>query len=109
MPMTDSTDPIEPIPAEQARQRLAEHIVQTLGPTWDDPERGWSVISRTDYAARLTDGKRVLDFYVDLLGEVSLKERPATTEDRGRVIGAMLLAALLMLAVLVARASGFWP
>jgi hypothetical protein len=101
--------PITPISGDDARALLAQAILDRLGSTWDDPETGWSVISRTDFAARLTNGRRVLDFYVDLLGEVSVTEKPVTTEDRGRIIAWLLLVIMMMAAVFLARAVGFLP
>jgi len=96
-----------PISGEEARQRLLEAIVQRLGVAWDDPETGWAVISRHDFMARLTNGKRVMDFYVDLLGEVRVEDKAPSTEDRGRIVAGILFVIILMTAVALARAMGF--
>jgi len=96
-----------PISGDEARERLHAAIVQRLGETWDDPETGWAVISRHDFMARLTNGKRVIDFYVDLLGEVRVEDKAPSTEDRGRIIAGILIALSLMAAIALARAMGF--
>jgi len=96
-----------PISGEDARQRLQDAIVQRLGAAWDDPETGWAVISRHDFMARLTNGKRVMDFYVDLLGEVRVEDKAPSTEDRGRIIAGILVVLILMAIAALARATGF--
>ena len=95
-----------PISGDEARERLRDAIVQRLGVAWDDPETGWAVISRHDFMARLTNGKRVMDFYVDLLGEVRIEEKAPSTEDRGRIIAGILFALIVMAAIALARAMG---
>lgn len=95
-----------PISGDDARQRLQAAIVERLGTAWDDPETGWAVISRHDFMARLTNGKRVIDFYVDLLGDVRVEEKPPSTEDRGRIIAALLGVIIIMAVLFLAHTTG---
>lgn len=101
------THPPTPISGEEARDLLNRAIIQHLGERWDDPEIGWAVISRHDFMARLTNGRRVMDFYVDLLGEVRVEEKSPSTEDRGRIIAALMAVIIIMAALILARAMGF--
>lgn len=104
--MTDPTP--TPISGDDARRLLDDAIRQQLGPAWDDPETGWSVISRHDFMARLTNGKRVIDFYVDLLGDVRVEEKSVTTEDRGRMAAWVIAALILMASVYIAQTTDFF-
>lgn len=96
-----------PISGDEARQLLNSAIVERLGVAWDDPETGWAVISRHDFMARLTNGKRVMDFYVDLLGDIRIEEKIPSTEDRGRIIVGILAVVIMLAALILARAMGF--
>lgn len=111
--MTDSTnqttqDEIDPIPPEQARALLEAAIRARLGDRWDDEETGWALVSGHDYMARLTRGRVNLDFYVDLLGNVTVEEREiGPAQEHGRVVAWMVLLGSLLVALLVARLAGY--
>jgi hypothetical protein len=95
----------EIIPPSEARQRLSEAIIARLGPQWEDD---WEVVSDTDYHARLTRGGTNLDFYVDLLGAVTVEEKALNAgQDMGNLIWLMLLTLAALTALLVARLSGY--
>jgi hypothetical protein len=101
------SEEIEPIPAEQAREILHNAIRERLGEHWDDEETGWAVISSHDYMARLTRGRKNLDFYVDLLGEVTIEEKDITpAQEQGRLLAWVLLFGSLVIALIVARLTG---
>lgn len=103
----DTQDEIEPIPPEQARAILEQAIRERLGEYWDDEEEGWFVVARHDYMARLTRGSRNIDFYVDLLGQVTVEEKPLGPEQAsGRLVAWMLLGLSLVIALLIARIAG---
>lgn len=92
-------DEIDPIPAEQARQILNAAIRERLGDNWDDEETGWVVVTGHDYMTRLSRGRVNLDFYVDLLGNVTVEQ----TESRGSQTSAgLILLILLGLSVVIA-------
>jgi hypothetical protein len=58
--------------------------------------------------ARLTRGRRNVDFLVDLLGNVSIEEKPITSAQvQGRLNAWLLLGASLFLALLLAYVAGF--
>jgi hypothetical protein len=101
------TQEIEPIPAEQARQILDNAIQARLGAHWDDEETGWALVSGNDYFARLTKGRVNLDFYVDLLGNVSVEEKEINpAQDYGRLMAWLLLLGSMVVAFIVARLTG---
>lgn len=101
------TDEIQPIPAEQARAILEAAIRERLGDNWQDDEDGWALVSGHDYMARLTKGRTNLDFYVDLLGNVTVEEKAITLpQDSGRLIAWIFLMLSLGIAYLVARIAG---
>lgn len=103
------TDPINPIPPEQARAILEAAIRERLGDHWDDEETGWARVTGHAYMARLTKGRTNLDFYVDLLGSVTVEEKPISpAQDSGRLIAWMLLIVSLGIAFMVARAIGWF-
>jgi hypothetical protein len=103
------TDEIEPIPAEQARAILEAAIRERLGETWEDEEDdGWVRVSGHDYMARLTDGRTRLDFYVDLLGEVTIEEQEIGPEHKiGGMLAWMALVASMLLALVIAYLAGY--
>lgn len=77
--------PIEPIMPEAAAAIL-EPEVQRL------EADGWVVMVQTDYMARLTRGRRNMELYVDLLGELSIQEKPLdAVQESGRIVAIMLL------------------
>jgi hypothetical protein len=101
------TDEIEPIPADEARAILQAAIRERLGDNWEDDD-GWTLVTSSDYMARLTKGRTNLDFYVDLLGDVTIEEKalnPVQTE--GRMLAWMLLILSVVIAFLIARIVGF--
>lgn len=102
-------DDIDPIPADQARALLNDAIRERLGPKWDDAESGWIVVSRHDYMARLTRGGTNMDFYVDLLGNVSIEEKEISpAQETGRIFAWMLLLGSLFIALLLAWIAGLF-
>lgn len=100
-------EPIDLIPAEQARALLEAAIRERIGDDWEDDESGWVRVTGHDYMTRLTKGRINLDFYVDLLGNVTVEEREIPDyQNNGRLIAWMLLLVSLGIAFLVARAIG---
>ncbi len=102
------TDPIEPISAQQAREILEKTIRDTLGDEWDDEEDGWMLVTGHDYMARLTRGGTNIDFYVDLLGHVTIqKSELSGAQLTGRMFAIILLCLSIVIALLIVRiASG---
>lgn len=101
------TDEIQPIPAEQARALLEAAIRERLGADWEDDENGWMVITSHDYMARLNKGRVNLDFYVDLVGNVTVEEKEISPgQDTGRLFAWMMLLLSLGIAFLLARIAG---
>ncbi len=91
----------ELIAPEEARQRLEAAIAPYLA-------AGWIVWAEHDYMARLTRGRRRVDFYVDLLGNISTEEgqiNPA--QDSGRLVAWLLLVLAFLLALALASALGW--
>ncbi len=99
---------IEPIAPELARAILDRAIAERLGPDWQDEDSGWLLVTGHDYMARLTKGSRNVDFYVDLLGQVTIEERAINpAQASGRLIAWTLLLLSLAIAYLLARAIGW--
>lgn len=97
-------DDLDPIPPPEAKKRLEQAIVEHLGDDWESEDSGWLIVDRTAYQARLTKGKVNLDFYVDLLGEVTIEEKETTlVQESGRWIAWLLLGLSLAIALLVAQ------
>jgi hypothetical protein len=97
-------DDIEPISPAQARAILYAAIRERLGDQWDDPERGWIMVTGHDYMARLNRGSKNLDFYVDLLGKVMVEESELSgAQGVGRMMVWMLLGLSLAIALLIVR------
>lgn len=108
-PPPPSSDEIEPISGEQARAILENAIRQRLGETWDDEETGWALITGHDFMARLTRGRVNLDFYVDLLGNVTIEEKEiGAAQSSGRTMAWLFLLGSLMVAALIARLAGYF-
>lgn len=107
--MSDTPTPeIEPIDADQARERLYAAIRERLGEHWNDEEHGWRIVTSHDYMARLTRGRRNIDFMVDLLGNVTVEEKTiGAAQIQGRINAWLLLGASLLLALLLGYVSGF--
>jgi hypothetical protein len=102
------SDPIEPIPADEARARLERAIAERLGDDWQDEASGWILVSGHDYMARLTRGRLNVDFYVDLLGEVTVETSEINpAQDSGRLVAFVLLLVSVGIAVMLARVVGW--
>jgi hypothetical protein len=107
--MTDTTPP-EPISAEQARALLDAAMDERLGKGWQDEGSGWLLVSANDYFARVNwiVGSKNIDFYVDLLGNVTVEENPINpVQTSGRLIAWVFLLLALGVAYLFARAVGW--
>ncbi len=102
------TQEIQPIPGEQARAILEQAIRDRLGPDWDSEDSGWAVVSSHDYMARLNKGRVNMDFYVDLLGNVTVEEKAVNPgQDIGRLFAWMFLMLSLGAAFLLAKIIGW--
>ncbi|HLV37760.1 MAG TPA: hypothetical protein VKY59_21755 [Spirillospora sp.] len=102
------TDDIQPIPGEQARAILEQAIRQRLGENWDSEDSGWAVVSSHDFMARLNRGRVNVDFYVDLLGNVTIEEKAVNPgQDTGRLFAWMFLLLSLGIAFLLAKIVGW--
>lgn len=99
---------IEPIPPEQARAILDAAMRQRLGEDWQDEDSGWQLVTGHDYMARVTRGRRNVDFYVDLLGSLTVEEKEINAaQATGRTLAIIFLLLSLAIAVLLARAVGW--
>ncbi len=91
----------EPIPPDEARRLLDE----ALAPYLDD---GWVIRVQHDYMAQLTQGRRNLEFHVDLLGAISITEKALTpAQDSGRLMAWVLLLVSFLLVLAIASALGW--
>ncbi len=98
---------IEVLSGEQARALLDAAIRARLGANWDDEETGWVLVTGHDYMARLTRGRTNLDFYVDLLGNVTVEEKAINPgQAYGRLLAWLLVLGSIGVAFLVARLTG---
>lgn len=107
-PFTPPAAQIEPISPEQARALLDAAIAARCGVTWQDEDSGWVLVTGHDYMARLSKGRVNVDFYVDLLGVVTVQERelsPAQTG--GRTVIVVLIVVTLGVVYAAARALGW--
>ncbi len=96
---------IEPVTPEQARAILEAAISARLGPDWRDEDSGWVLVSGHDYMARLARGRQTLDFFVDLLGEMTVKESHEMTSGESLQIVVIILVLLsIVIALLIVRA-----
>ncbi|MCU0479829.1 MAG: hypothetical protein MUE54_01300 [Anaerolineae bacterium] len=92
------------ISPEQARTALENAIRQKLGDDWRDT---WELVSGHDYMTRLTDGDQNIDFYVDLLGNVTVEEKGQDiAHNAGRTAAWLVLGVSLFLAYVIARIAG---
>jgi hypothetical protein len=104
---TSDTAP-EPIAPAEARAVLERAMAARLGADWQEEGSGWLLVTGNDYMARVTRGKVNIDFLVDLLGEVSIEEKPLTpSQTSGRLIAWTLLLLALAIVYLLARALGW--
>lgn len=102
------TGQIEPISGAEARRILEATMDERLGADWRDEESGWQMVTGHDFMARMTKGRVNIDFYVDLLGNVTIEEKPINpAQDSGRLIAWVLLLLSLAIALLLARAVGW--
>ena len=102
------TDEPQPIPGEQARAILEQAICERLGPDWNREDSGWAVVASHDFMARLNKGQMNLDFYVDLLGQVTVEEKRVNPgQDTGRLFAWMFLLLMLGIAFLLAKILGW--
>ncbi len=102
------TDEIEPIPAEQARAILDAAMSEKLGADWQDEDSGWLLVTGHDYMARVTRGRVNVDFYVDLLGNVTIEQKEINlAQSSGRMLAWTLLLLSLGIAYLLARIVGW--
>ncbi len=91
---------VEPVTPEEARRRLEAAIAPYLA-------EGWVVLVEHDFMARLTRGRRNLDFHVDLLGEVRIEEHALSpVQEAGPLVAWLLLLLSFLLALAVASALG---
>ncbi|HRF94055.1 MAG TPA: hypothetical protein PLZ51_02620 [Aggregatilineales bacterium] len=99
--MSDEPQIISP---EQARNALDEAIRQKLGDNWEET---WELVSGHDFMSRLTDGEQNIDFYVDLLGKVTIEEKGQdVAHNSGRLIAWLVLGVSLFVAYAIARIAG---
>jgi hypothetical protein len=100
------TNELEPISAEQARAILEQAMRERLGDNWQHDD--WVLVTGHDYMARVTKGRRNLDFYVDLLGNVRVEEKEVSpAQESGRLIAWLILLLSLAIAFLLARIAGW--
>jgi hypothetical protein len=106
--MTDTPAPPDPIPPEQARAILDHAMAERLGADWQDEGSGWLLVTGNDYFARVTRGAINIDFMVDLLGQVTVEEKPLSpAQTSGRLIAWTLLLLALAIVYLLAKALGW--
>ena len=99
--MPDEIDPISP---ERAQDILEAAIRERLGDDWEDEDSGWTKVTGHNYMARLTRGRTSLDFYVDLLGNVTVEQtNSAPLLETGRLLLIMLLGLSIVIAFLIVR------
>jgi hypothetical protein len=103
------SDQIEPIEPEQARAILDEAMRERLGDDWEDEFSGWILVAAHDYMARVTKRNQNVDFYVDLLGNVTIEEKEISpAQASGRTVAWVLLLISLGVAYMLARAVGWF-
>lgn len=99
---------IEPISSDNARAILDDAMKRRLGDDWQDEDSGWQLVTGHDYMARVTRGRLNVDFYVDLLGKVSIEEKEINSaQESGRMLAWIFLFLSLGIAFLLARAVGW--
>jgi len=103
MPPSSSHPPeVDPIPPEEARQRLQAALEPYLAD-------GWAVVAEHDYMARLTLGGRNLDFYVDLLGNVEMEEKSLSIgQSSGQLVAWLLLLVTFLVVLPIASPLGWF-
>lgn len=99
--MADEIDPIAP---QRAQEILDAAIRERLGDNWEDEDSGWTKVTGHNYMARLTRGRMSLDFYVDLLGNVTVEQTDsAPLLEQGRLLLFMMLGLSIVIAFLIVR------
>ncbi|MBL8156058.1 MAG: hypothetical protein JNM70_17900 [Anaerolineae bacterium] len=99
--MTDAPDPISP---DRARDLLEAAIRERLGDGWEDEESGWARVTGHDYMARVSRGRVNLDFYVDLLGNVTVEQTESNAAaDAGRLLLWIMLGLSIVIALIIVR------
>ena len=69
--------------------------------------REWLMVDASNFHVRLNNKDTNLDFRADLLGEVTVEERPASVlQTSGRFLAWMVLGASLFIAIAIAIAAG---
>lgn len=97
-------DEVEIIAPEAARAALEAAIIERLGQNWRSQ---WILVHDADYLIRLNQGAINLDFAVDLLGNVTVEERPANpVQLSGRLVAWLVLGAFLFVALAIASLAG---
>ena len=95
---------IDPIPAQRAQEILDAAIRERLGDNWDDEETGWTRVTGHNYMARVTRGRVSFDFYVDLLGNVTVEQtNSAPALEVGRLMLIMLIGLSVVIAFLIVK------
>lgn len=96
------------LPEDQAKAILRAAIRAKLGPDWDAPDSGWTVVSSHAYMARLNKGRANVDFYVDYFtGEVTTEVKAIDSgQDAGRAVAWVLAVVFAALVVVLARGLG---
>lgn len=101
-------DDMQTISPQHARAILTAAIREKLGDDWDDEQDGWVAVTGHDFMVRLTKGTRNIDFYVDLLGNVTIEEKAINpAQAAGRQVAWMLLLASVLIAFALARLAGY--
>lgn len=99
--MTDAPEPISP---DHARDILEAAIRARLGDRWEDEDSGWTRVTGHDYMARVSRRRVNLDFYVDLLGHVTVEESESSpAADAGRLFLWIMLGLSIVIAFLIVR------
>jgi hypothetical protein len=79
-----------------------------LGADWNDEQHGWAIISKHDFMARLTKDGRSVDFYVDLMGDLTVEVKAVNPgQDMGRLLAGLILLASVLVAVIIAKHAGY--
>lgn len=96
------------ISPDEARAILDEAMIDRLGADWQDDEDGWKLVTGHDFMARVVKGRACIDFYVDLLGQVTVEEKmTGPGPHTGRLLAWMILGLSLAIAMLIARIVGW--
>ncbi len=91
---------VEPIDPQAAETILQEAIAPYLA-------AGWRVLHRDAYSARLRRAAQNIEVWVDLLGEVQIRERGLTPlQGSGRLMAWTVLLAMVLVALALSAALG---